>query len=52
MTAPSLRDENYGNTLLLPNRDLLNAYQLIDWSGWFEAHRGAHLLHQHWKRPG
>ena len=35
-----LTDENYGNTLLLPNRDLLNAYQLIDWSGWFDARRG------------
>ena len=38
-----LTDENYGNTLLLPNRNLLNAYQLIDWSGWFEAHRGVTL---------
>jgi len=36
-------DENYGNTLLLPNRNLLNAYQLIDWSGWFNAHRGVTL---------
>jgi iron complex outermembrane receptor protein/vitamin B12 transporter len=35
-----LSDEYYGNTLLLPNRNLLNAYQLIDWKGWFEAHRG------------
>ena len=24
-----LTDENYGNTLLLPNRNLLNAYQLL-----------------------
>jgi vitamin B12 transporter len=38
-----LSDENYGNTLLLPNRNLLNAYQLIDWSGWYEAHRGVTL---------
>ena len=38
-----LTDEYYGNTLLLPNRDLLNAYQLIDWSGWFEAHPGVAL---------
>jgi iron complex outermembrane receptor protein/vitamin B12 transporter len=38
-----LSDEYYGNTLLLPNRNLLNAYQLIDWSGWFEAHRGVTL---------
>jgi len=32
-----LSDMNYGNTLLLPNRNLLNAYQLVDWSGWFEV---------------
>ena len=38
-----LSDEYYGNTLLLPNRNLLNAYQLIDWSGWFEAHPGVTL---------
>lgn len=38
-----LSDEDYGNTLLLPNRDLLNAYQLIDWSGWYEVHRGLTL---------
>ena len=36
-------DENYGSTLLLPNRNLLNAYQLIDWSGWLNAHRGLTL---------
>jgi iron complex outermembrane receptor protein/vitamin B12 transporter len=51
-----LSDENYGNTLLLPNRNLLNAYQLIDWSGWFEAHRGVtfytsigNLLDEHYQ---
>lgn len=38
-----LTDANYGNTLLLPNRDLLNAYQLVDWSGWYEVHRGVTL---------
>ncbi len=38
-----LTDEYYGNTLLLPNRNLLNAYQLIDWSGWYEAHPGLTL---------
>ena len=43
MTAPFLPIEYYGNTLLLPNRNLLNAYQLIDWSGWFDAHRGVTL---------
>lgn len=51
-----LTDENYGNTLLLPNRDLLNAYQLIDWSGWFDARRGVtfyasigNLLDEHYE---
>jgi iron complex outermembrane receptor protein/vitamin B12 transporter len=38
-----LSDQYYGNTLLLPNRDLLNAYQLVDWSGWYEVHRGVTL---------
>ena len=38
-----LTDEYYGNTLLLPNRNLLNAYQLIDWSGWLEPRRGVTL---------
>lgn len=38
-----LTDENFGNTLLLPNRNLLNAYQLLDWSGWFEARHGVTL---------
>ncbi len=51
-----LSDENFGNTLLLPNRNLLNSYQLIDWSGWFEAHRGVtfytsvgNLLSEHYQ---
>lgn len=34
-----LTDQFYGNSLLLPNRDLLNAYQLVDWSGWFDVRR-------------
>jgi vitamin B12 transporter len=49
-------DENYGNTLLLPNRNLLNAYQLVDWSGWFNVHRGftlyatiGNLLDEHYQ---
>ena len=49
-------DENYGNTLLLPNRNLLNAYQLIDWSGWFNAYRTVtlyasvgNLLNEHYQ---
>jgi iron complex outermembrane receptor protein/vitamin B12 transporter len=51
-----LTDENYGNTLLLPNRNLLNAYQLVDWSGWYEVHRGlilyaslGNLLDEHYQ---
>lgn len=51
-----LSDENFGNTLLLPNRNLLNSYQLVDWSGWFEAHRGVtfytsigNLLNDHYQ---
>jgi iron complex outermembrane receptor protein/vitamin B12 transporter len=38
-----LTDEYYGNSLLLPNRNLLNAYQLIDWSGWLDLLRGLTL---------
>ena len=38
-----LTDEYYGNSLLLPNRNLLNAYQLIDGSGWIEARHGVTL---------
>ncbi len=51
-----LPDENYGNTLLLPNRNLLNDYQLIDWSGWVDARRGVtfyasigNLLDEHYQ---
>jgi len=38
-----LTDEYFGNSLLLPNRNLLNAYQLIDWSGWLEPRHGVTL---------
>ena len=38
-----LTDEYYGNSLLLPNRDLLNSYQLVDWSGWYDVHHGVSL---------
>jgi vitamin B12 transporter len=38
-----LTDAFGGNTLLLPNRDLLNAYQLFGWSGWYDVHRGVTL---------
>jgi iron complex outermembrane receptor protein/vitamin B12 transporter len=51
-----LSDGNYGNTMLLPNRDLLNSYQLVDWSGWFDARRGVtfyanvgNLLDEHYQ---
>ncbi len=38
-----LSDGFFGNTLLLPNRNLLGGYQLIDLSGWFEVRRGVTL---------
>lgn len=38
-----LTDENFGNSLLLPNRNLLNGYQIVDWSGWIDARRGVTL---------
>ncbi len=38
-----LTDGNYGNTLLLPNRNLLNAYQLVDGSGWLDVRHGITL---------
>jgi vitamin B12 transporter len=51
-----LSDEFFGNTMLLPNRNLLRGYQLIDFSGWYEAHRGVtfyanvgNVLSQHYE---
>lgn len=38
-----LTDENFGNTLLLPNHNLLAGYQLVDSSGWYKVHRGVTL---------
>ncbi|MDE3178835.1 MAG: TonB-dependent receptor plug domain-containing protein [Acidobacteriota bacterium] len=38
-----LTDENFGNTLLLPNHNLLAGYRLIDFSGWLDVHRGVTL---------
>ncbi|MGH9451895.1 MAG: TonB-dependent receptor [Terriglobia bacterium] len=38
-----LTDENFGNTLLLPNHNLLAGYQLMDFSGWYDVHRGVTL---------
>ncbi|MGH9397928.1 MAG: TonB-dependent receptor [Terriglobia bacterium] len=38
-----LTDENFGNTLLLPNHNLLAGYQLVDFSGWYDIHRGVTL---------
>jgi len=51
-----LTDQFFGNTMLLPNRNLLRGYQLIDFSGWYEAHRGVtfyanvgNVLSQHYE---
>src|ERR1051326_6177289 len=51
-----LTDEFFGNTMLLPNRNLLRGYQLLDFSGWYTAHRGVifyasvgNLLSQHYQ---
>ncbi|MGH9772165.1 MAG: TonB-dependent receptor [Candidatus Acidiferrales bacterium] len=38
-----LSDAFFGNTMLLPNRDLLAGYQLIDFNGWYNVHRGVTL---------
>ncbi|MGH9396565.1 MAG: TonB-dependent receptor plug domain-containing protein, partial [Terriglobia bacterium] len=50
-----LTDGYFGNTMLLPNRDLLMGYQLVDFSGWYDLHRGikfytsmGNLLSQHY----
>ena len=38
-----LTDGYFGNTMLLPNRNLLNAYQLVGFSGWYDLRRGVEL---------
>ncbi len=38
-----LTDGFFGTTMLLPNRDLLRGYQLVDFSGWYTVHRGVTL---------
>ncbi|HEX5483325.1 MAG TPA: TonB-dependent receptor [Terriglobia bacterium] len=38
-----LTDANFGNTLLLPNHNLLMGYQLIDFSGWYNVRPGVEL---------
>ena len=38
-----LSDAFFGNTMLLPNRDLLTGYQLVDFNGWYDVHRGVTL---------
>jgi vitamin B12 transporter len=50
-----LTDGYFGNTMLLPNRNLLMGYQLADFSGWYDLHRGitiytsmGNLLSQHY----
>ncbi|MGH9402031.1 MAG: TonB-dependent receptor, partial [Terriglobia bacterium] len=42
--STTLTDENFGNTLILPNRNLLAGYQLVDFSGWYDLHRGVTLF--------
>lgn len=38
-----LTDGAFGDTMLLPNRDLLMGYQLMDLSGWYNLRRGVKL---------
>lgn len=38
-----LTDGTFGNTMLLPNRNLLMGYQLMDLSGWYNLRRGVKL---------
>ncbi len=38
-----LSDAFFGNTMLLPNRNLLAGYQLVDFNGWYDVHRGVTL---------
>jgi len=38
-----LSDGYFGNTMLLPNRNLLAGYQLVDASGWFDVRHGVTL---------
>lgn len=42
--STGLTDLNFGTTLLLPNRNLLAGYQLLDFSGWFDLRRGVTLF--------
>jgi vitamin B12 transporter len=51
-----LSDQFFGNTMLLPNRNLLPGYQLIDFSGWYAVHHGltlyaslGNILSQHYQ---
>jgi vitamin B12 transporter len=38
-----LSDPYFGNTMLLPNQNLLAGYQLAGFSGWYDVHRGVTL---------
>ncbi|MGH9356257.1 MAG: TonB-dependent receptor plug domain-containing protein, partial [Terriglobia bacterium] len=38
-----LSDAFLGNTMLLPNHNLLAGYQLLDFNGWYDVHRGVTL---------
>lgn len=42
--STTLTDLNFGNTLILPNRNLLSGYQLLDFSGWLDVHPGITLF--------
>lgn len=42
--STTLTDLNFGNTLILPNRNLLAGYQLLDFSGWYDVRRGITLF--------
>jgi vitamin B12 transporter len=51
-----LTDGFFGNTMLLPNRNLLRGYQLVSFSGWYTARRGftlyaslGNVLSQHYE---
>jgi iron complex outermembrane receptor protein/vitamin B12 transporter len=39
-----LTDAFFGNTMLLPNHNLLRGYQLVDFSGWYTAQRAVTLF--------
>lgn len=42
--STTLTDLNFGNTLILPNHNLLAGYQLLDFSGWLDVRHGVKLF--------